>query len=194
MGWFGGKSIHKKQVAAAMRIALNLYEETTIDPRLGTQHHQGIGSGLAPTVLNFQLPDSRFRYMMFCLSTVFVESAHRMNDGEAILDMCAQALITTALDPKAAEQLLGQGPHDRQRVMADGSTYLRELFAVWSDYKETRKRGNTQGATSLMVALLYTTESLAQATEDQRPRLGPLARWIQEWMSTSDNAFVQLSR
>ena len=55
MGWFGGKSDHKKEVDATFKVLWNLFEKTTE------------GGSDAPLVLKFDLRDSRFRYFVFCL-------------------------------------------------------------------------------------------------------------------------------
>jgi hypothetical protein len=57
MGWFTRKPTEQKYVKAAITVATNLYLHTIP------------GAEDAPVPLQFSLPDSRFRYMVFCLST-----------------------------------------------------------------------------------------------------------------------------
>src|SRR5438093_1186842 len=58
MSWFNRKPTQQKHVEAAITVASNLYLHTI----------PGVDD--APAQLQFSLPDSRFRYMIFCLSTV----------------------------------------------------------------------------------------------------------------------------
>ena len=56
MGWFSRKPTQQKQVEAAITVATNLYLHTIP------------GAEDAPVLLQLSLPDSRYRYLIFCLS------------------------------------------------------------------------------------------------------------------------------
>src|SRR6185295_20408534 len=58
MGWFSRKPTQEKYVEAAVTVASNLYLHTIP------------GAEDAPADLQFSLPDSRHRYLLFCLSAV----------------------------------------------------------------------------------------------------------------------------
>jgi hypothetical protein len=181
MSWFGGKTDHQKQVAAVTRILVRLYEETT-DPR-----------GQGPKVLNFQLPDSRLRYLMFCLSTVHAVCARRMKNPDAVLNECAYNLVSNILTSDDAADAVGKGPLQPQKVMNDGSAYLGEFLDRWSTYIEITNGGNRHAATGLVCTMLRETESLAPAAEGDASRLWPLACWFEDWMKAIDSSFVQLA-
>ena len=80
----------KKEVDAAFRVLWNLYETTTA------------GKSGAPSVLTFQLRDSRFRYLVFCLSTVQMACARHMKNPDAILNDLLHTVVTGAIgaDPQ----------------------------------------------------------------------------------------------
>lgn len=178
MGWFGGKSNHEKQVAAVIRVVAKLYE------RLLLPH------GDAPKVLQFELPDSRFRYLIFCLSTVHKVCARRMKNPDAVLNECAHNLVGVAVTDEGGTFF--DGPVDPQQAVNDGSAYLDDFLHRWSAYVDISKGGNTQAATGLVCSMLRKTESLAPAAQGDGPRLWPLGRWIEDRFTEIDRAFVEL--
>ena len=69
MSWFNRKTSHARQVEAIVTVFGNLYEKTTR------------GGADAPTVLKFSASDSRFRYLMFCVSAAFYSCAPVMKNA-----------------------------------------------------------------------------------------------------------------
>ena len=65
MGWFSRKPKTGKQVEAAIKVASNLYLLTVR------------GGEDAVVDLEFCLPDSRFRYLIFCMSATTAACAKR---------------------------------------------------------------------------------------------------------------------
>jgi hypothetical protein len=193
MGWFGVKSSHQKEVAAVTRIAANLCEITTRPP-IDSKREALIRAAHVPTmVLRFQLPDSLFRYMTFCLTTVITGCARSMKNADAVLNECAHNLDRMIDTPFAAE-MFGAGPLDRQKVANDGAAYLQDFLDRWSAYVEISKGGNGQAATSLVCSMLRDTESLAPAAEGEGPRLWPLAVYVEQSLDKFDRYFIELSR
>src|SRR5205814_4818184 len=77
---------HEKQVAAVTRIVAKLFERTLYPVR-----------GDAPQVLQFEVPDSRYRYLIFCFSTVHTVCARRMKNPDAVLNECQYKLLGGAI-------------------------------------------------------------------------------------------------
>lgn len=161
MGWFG-KSKHKKQVDAAFRVFMNLFEKT-ID-----------GSSDAPRVLSSQLRDSRYRYLLFCLSTVQVACARHMENPDAILNDLLHIAVSGAVgvDP---QQFFG-GPVDPQQAAVD-----------------ITKGGNAAAATGIVAGMLRHTESDDPPTQQDADRLWPLAVWIEQSLAAMAGAFTDMA-
>ena len=81
-GWFRRKPTQEKYVQAAFTVASNLYLHTI----------PGAENPLVPVPLKFNLPDSRFRYLMFCLSTAItaalVYDEKKEVQPEALINGC----------------------------------------------------------------------------------------------------------
>jgi len=81
MSWFSRKPTQQKQVEAAITVASNLYLHTIP------------GAADAPVALQFGLPDSRYRYLIFCLSAVVTavlayDEGREINQPEVFIKGC----------------------------------------------------------------------------------------------------------
>ena len=176
MGWLGGKSTHKKEVDAAYKVLANLFEVTTN------------GGADAPLVLRFSLPHSRFRYLVFCLSTVQMACARYMKNPDAVLNELLHTVINgaIALEP----QMFFGDAVVPQRAANDGGGYIQEYLHRWSAYVDIRGGGNRAAGTAIVCAMLASTESLGPPAEGDARRLMPLASWIEEQLTVMGGAFV----
>lgn len=181
MGWFGSKSNHEKQVAAMMKIAVNLYEQTYVVP-----------ASRGTTPLRFELPDSRFRYLMFCLSIVHGVCARRMKNADAVLNECARNLILGSIGHEGADLLFDKPVSDSQRVAHDGMRYLGIFLQCWSAYIEIPKPGKQEAATRLVATMLRKAESDAPSTSGDWVRLWPVALALEDRFNDISGAFVAL--
>jgi hypothetical protein len=180
LGWFGGKSSHKKEVDSAVRVLANLFEKTT-----------GPGSD-APVVLRFELPDSRYRYFVFCLSTVQTACAHRMKNPDAILNELIHTVVTGALNINS-QQFFG-GPIEPQRAANQAAEYIQDYLHRWSAYVDISGGGNAAAATGIIVGMLRSTESSQPPSETDAQRLWPLATWIEQRLKVMADAFTGMAR
>jgi hypothetical protein len=180
MGWFGGKSSHEKQVEAAVKVLGNLFEKTTD------------GGADAPLVLKFDLRDSRFRYFVFCLSTVQMACARRMKDPDAVLNDLLHTVVAGALgtDPR---QFFG-GPVDPQQAANRAGEYLEDYLHRWSAYVDIVQGGNTAAATGIVAGMLRHAESANLPTQEDSRRLWPLATWIEEGLDAMAAVFTNNAR
>ena len=162
MGLFGKSQ--REQVVTLATILGNIYERTAG------------GSVDAPNVLRFRMPDSRYRYLVFCFATAHYACAARMKHPDAVLNETLGLVITSAL---ADMDTFFGGRVNPQEAATQGAALLNDFLHRWSTYLEIAKGGNTSAATSLVAMMLLDTESLAPAEMDDGARLWPLASWIE---------------
>ena len=120
MAWFGRKSPQKKEVEAAFKVLFNLYEKTTD------------GGADAPLVLSFDLADSRFRYLMFCLSTAQTACARYMRNPDAVLNELLHTVVAGTVT-QYAQKFFGHSvqPQDAaNQAAAHLQDYLRPLVCL----------------------------------------------------------------
>ena len=183
MAWFGGKSTHKKEFDAAYKVLRNLFEKTIY------------GGMDAPLVLRFKRPDSRFRYFVFCLSTVQVACERRMKNPDAVVKDLLHTILTEAL--KTNPQLFWGGPVDPQVAAAEATGDLDAFLTGWTAYMRFRDRGTADSgtaATLLLCSILSTIETDTDPADDDTERLWPLAVWIEQRLADMDEAFASMAR
>jgi len=182
VSWFSRKPTQQKYVDAAIKVATNLYLQTIP------------GAVDAPAPLQFNLPDSRFRYMIFCLSAALTAALaydeKKHIQPEILIKGCLDAanLIAT----KDAQEYLG-GPASSQDSVENASAYLTEFLKHWSRWPELEKEGRNAEIIELISSLIHTTESNNPLTASDQERLGPLALQIDCWLPTMRGAFTELA-
>jgi hypothetical protein len=180
MGLFSRKPSHRAQCLAMMRIAARL-NERILAPNAD-----------APAVLRLSRPDSRFRYLMFCLSTVQTVCARRMSNPEAVLNEVARNAITAWVsDPEIRDAAFG-GPVSLQQAGSDGIACLQDCLNRWPAYLDLRNGGNAHAATGFVCVILFDIESAGSARPADGERLWPLAWWVEQQFNAIDGAFVEL--
>ena len=146
MGWFSRKPTQEKYVEAAVTVASNLYLQTIP------------GADDAPSDLQFHLQDSRYRYLLFCLSAV-VTSALAYDENkeiqpEAFLQGCLVFATWAARDN--AEQFFG---HPAQYARGIGQQIFQEFLTQWSQWPTLEKEGKNDEIIDLICSMIHTTES-----------------------------------
>jgi hypothetical protein len=182
VNWFSHRPTQQKYREAAITVATNLYLHTIPEAED------------APAPLQFSLPDSRPRYMIFCLSTVITAALaydeKKQIQPEALIKGCLHAanLIAT----KDAQKFLG-GPASSQDSVENASAYLKEFLKHWSRWPELEKEGRTLEIIELISSMIHTTESNLPAEKSDIQRLGELALWIDCRLPTMRGALVELA-
>jgi hypothetical protein len=178
MSWFRRKSTQSREVDAALKVLLNLFEKTTD------------GGADAPLILRFELQDSHFRYYLFCLSTVQMACARRMKNPDAVLNELLHTVVTSAVsvDP---ERFFG-GPVDPQEAANRAGEYLQDYLYRWSTYVDIVSGGNNDAATGIITGMLRSTESTASPSAEDSHRLFSLATWIEERLDAMAKAFATM--
>ena len=170
----------QKRVKAVITVATNLYLHTIP------------GAEDARVTLEFSLPDSRFRYLMFCLSAALRASAPAMNSNE-FTEVLAESLRFLALG--AATEFVQDyfdGRVDPADIENKGLLYLQEFLNDWKRYVELEKEEATEEI-SLLAKIIHSTESSEPAGKADMQRLGSLAFQISLQLPEMHDAFVQLA-
>jgi hypothetical protein len=183
MNWFRRKPTQQKYVEAAITVASNLYLQAIPE------------ADEAPVRLQFTLSDSRYRYLLFCLSTV-VTAALAYDESK---DIEPEALIGGSL-----QFLTGYATEHPGEYFDDASTaqnsirrtneYFGEFLKQWSRWPQLEKAGNSAKTNELISLMIRTTEADSPAETADMRRLGELALDIDCRMPTMRGALVELAK
>jgi hypothetical protein len=183
MGWFSRKPTPQKQVEAAITVATNLYLHTIP------------GAEDAPTPLHFTLPDSKYRYLLFCLSAVVTAilayDEKKDFQPEVLSNGCLQFAIGAATVQTQDYFSVPTTPQDAAR---NAIAYFTAFAKQWSKWPELENQGKALESIDLICTMLRTTESDEPAGEMDLKRLGELALSIDCKMPTMRAAFIELSK
>ena len=180
MAWFGGKSRHRKQVEATYKNVVYLHQITTI------------GGADAPLVLRLNQPESRLRYLVFCLSTAHAACAHSMENQNEVLNEVGQTLMQ-AIFTHFKQKFLGDDV-DLTSVGNRVFDYGQDYLARWDAYIDLAESGNITAPTDFVCGMLQSAESTSPCTDADVERLRPLAVWIQLHMVAMRSAFANMAR
>ena len=183
MNWFSRKPTQDKYIEAAVTVASNIYLQTI----------HGDEKALAP--LQFTYADSRFRYMLFCLSCVV--TAALAYDKKRLIQ--PETLIKGCLD--FANRTAAQHPQEyfddpaNSRTSTNCSTpFLQELLQHWSLWPDLEKEGRNSEIVDLISSLIHATESSEPISQSDKKRLGSLALQIDCRLPTMGAALVELAK
>jgi hypothetical protein len=182
VSWFTRKPTQQKYREAAITVATNLYLHTIP------------GAEDAPAPLQFSLPDSKFRYMIFCLSAVLTAALaydeKKQIQPEALIKGCLHAANFIATD--CQEYLVGDSASSQDSV-ENASAYLTDFLKHWSRWPELEKEGRNAEIIDLISSMIHTTESNLPAEKTDMQRLGDLALWIDCRLPTMRGALIELA-
>ena len=183
MSWFSRKPTQQKYIEAAIKVASNLYLHTIP------------GAADAPAHLQFNLPDSRFRYMIFCLSAVvtaaLVYDEKKHIQPEALIKGCLH-FATSAANEKTLQEYFDDS--ESSQVSIDSATaYFQDFLKEWSRWPKLEKEGKVTEMIDLICSMIHTTESNEPAEQIDKQRLGQLALQIDCRLPTMRRAFVELA-
>jgi hypothetical protein len=182
MGWFSRKPTPQKQVEATITIATNLYLHTIPE------------ADDAPVPLQFSLTDSRYRYLIFCLSAtvaaVLAYDEKKDIQPEALSNGCLQFAIGAAT---LHAQEYFSVPSSPQDAAKSAIAYFTEFAKHWSKWPELENEGKSTEINDLICSMIHTTESNVPAGKIDMQRLGKLALQIDCQMPTMRGAFIELT-
>ncbi len=182
MNWFRRKPTQQKYIEAAITVASNLYLHTISAP------------DDASVRLQFTLPDSRYRYLMFCLSTVITAAlAYDENKDIEPPTLISGCLHFLSLFASEHPHEYFDDPTDAQTSITRTNEYFGEFLQQWSRWPELEKAGKNAEINDLISLMLYTTESNAPAKATDMRRLGELALEIDCRLPAMRGALVELA-
>src|SRR5439155_23869150 len=146
MGWFSPKPTPERQVEAAVTVATNLYLQTIP------------GAKDAPISLQFSLPDSRYRYLIFCLSAtvtaIFAYDEKKDIQPDGLIKGCLNFATWAATEnPKEYFSALPS----RQDAANSANAYLVEFLKHWSKWPEFEKEGKNTDIIDLICSMIHST-------------------------------------
>src|SRR5436305_6689931 len=181
MSWFSRKPTQQKYVEAAITVASNLYLHTIP------------GAEDAPALLQFSLPDSRYRYMIFCLSTVVTAALaydeKKQIKPEVLIKGCLYFATWTATE-HAQEYF--DDPARSQDSASSATAYMQGFLKRWSQWSDFEKEGKNDEIIELISSMIHTTESNGTAEKTDMQRLGNLALEIDCRLPTMRGAIIEL--
>jgi hypothetical protein len=192
MGWFKTDK-STKYAQALLKVSANLFEVAT---EAGRRDH-------APLVLRFERPDSKLRYMAFCLGTTYYFSVQQntLSVFEEALRKSWDHVTSLAMTSDGATGFF-TGSVNRAQAIQDSGVELARTVEGWKGYaahfaarKAARQSLERDENTARIIsAMLHRVESMAVLTEDDALRLMPLARWIEETTASIGPSVEQLAR
>lgn len=181
VGWSSRNPTQQKQVEAAITVASNLYLHTIPEAEEAT------------VPLQFSLPDSRYRYLIFCLSAtitaVLAYDEEKDIQPEVLVNGCLHFATSTATD---SVQEYFSGPMSSQDAVNSATAYLQEFLRLWSAWPDLEKEGRNEEVWELIGSMICTTESNEPAEQADTQRLEQLALAIDCRLPTMRRAFVEL--
>jgi hypothetical protein len=183
-GRFLYRPTQQKYVDAAVNVASNLYLHTI----------PGAEDAPAPLSLQFNLPDSRYRYMIFCLSSAITAAlAYDEKEEvqpEALTNGCPH--FTTWSATEMAHEYF-DNVASAQEYVSHATEYLQEFAKHWAQWRTLEKEGKRAEMIDLICSMIHTTESNEPADRTDDQRLRPLALWIADQLPIIREAFVELA-
>lgn len=164
----------KKQVEAAVKIFSNLYLHTT-----------SISSG----VLHFRFPDSKFRYLVFCMSALIKACEDIINDPDLLTKDCIKFLANFTTHKDNTQEYFG-GTMDSDEAENIGTIYARDFLNNWSKYHEAIKSNNTKEGYSIICTMVYSTETNETYNKSDTERLNELSWVIATFIPSMQKAFI----
>ena len=146
-----------------------------------------------PPLLQFSLSDSRYRYLISCLSAVetlpLAYDEEKKIQPEELIKGCLHFATWTATE-NAQEYF--DDPTSPQDSVNSAIVYLQEFLKNWSRWPELEKEGRSAEIIDLICSMIHTTESIEPAGKNDLQRLGELALHIDCQLPTMHHAFIEL--
>jgi hypothetical protein len=182
MSWLSRKPKQQNYLEAAIKVASNLYLRTIP----GTED--------APTALQLSLPDSRYRYLLFCLSAAItaalVYDEKKEIHTEALIKGCLDFAAWAATE--TPQQYFGDQANVQESI-SRAAAYVQDLLGDWSRWPELEKAGMSEEIWGLICTMIHTTESSEPINQADKQRLGKLALQIDCQLPAMRAAFVELA-
>jgi hypothetical protein len=182
VGWLKRKPTQQKYIEAAIAVASYLYLQTIP------------GAKDAPALLRFGLEDSRYRYMIFCLSAVIVSALgydeRKQIQPEGFTKGCLDFAQGLAM---RKPQEYFDDPANVQNSIDHATPRLMEFFKYWSPLVVLEREEKYVEIIDLVLSIIHTTESNQPISQTDKQRLWPLATKIAGQLPTIRATLVELA-
>lgn len=141
----------KNQIESSAKLFRHFYNHTTITYK---------------NILNFKLPDSRFRYMIFCLS-LFLKSCEVIIESS---DLLLKEYVDFLVNLKMAEENKDDyfvNNLSNNEVMEIGLNYLKKFMKEWIEYSNAFKTNDTDKTATIICSMILFAESQEHINESK---------------------------
>ena len=179
MGWFTRKPRQRPALdAKAREEAEHRYGRAAFGTAIGLYMRTVDEDRKDPSDLAFDLPDSRFRFLVMLLSTVFKACALEIPEG---IDAASSALKSLAMLSVNEKQFrFFAGDVTAEEAYESGKVYFIGFTNQWSKIvsAENRDGAGWPEQKRLLAIMLKAVESESDLTDADLARLGPMTLYI----------------
>lgn len=143
-------------------------------------------------ILNFKFPDSRFRCMIFCLSTVIKACEDLLNSKESMEKECVHFISYFMVDKENCMEYLNEIVNAEQ-AEKNAITYFNEFMDNWSAYYDNIKTDDKETATKILCRMIHSIENDIAFDNSDEERLISLSREIGFSFASMKKAFANLT-
>jgi hypothetical protein len=186
-GGFLKTSVLDRQVAALMRMTMNLFEVTTTNR---ADH--------APLVLRLDARRARLRYLGFCFATAGYFADVPTPEEHNILFQQAMGKLLESVMSYRGEGAIVQAGESVESVAAELNGAFGETIDQWRKYMTTLQslvasgqKGSHPDKTTIVCSMLRHLEG-GDFKQADAQRLWPLAQWIEGTIGSIGGSFNQL--
>lgn len=128
--------------------------------------------------LDFKYPNSRFRCMIFCLTTVTKCCKDLMTSPELLQKECLHFLSAFTTSKESVKEFFGQITTAEQAEKT-GSVYLDEYSKKWDTYYDNIGSDNKEKATDILCSMIHSIGTDRQMEIADKERLNQLCWQLQ---------------
>ncbi|MEI8203824.1 MAG: hypothetical protein WCH34_12460 [Bacteroidota bacterium] len=162
------------QVEAAIKIFTNLYFHTT---------------KTASSVLQFRCPDSKFHYLIFCMSAMIKSCEDIIYDKDLMAIDCIHFLSSFTTEKKNVQEFFNE-TMDPEEAKNIGSAYFEDFKDGWLSFFEVIKSDNQNEGNSIISSMIYSTETKEPIMPEDKERLSELSWLILSFLPSMQDAFL----
>lgn len=165
-----------KQVEAAIKVFSNLYIHTTTSTEESDSKFK-------------LLPDSRHRYMIFCMSTFINCSEDIIYDRDSFISDCIHFISLYMTSKENVEEFFN-GKVNLEEAKQRGNLYLKEFLNNWTAYYNAIKIKDNNLATSILCNMMHSTVTNETLKQADKIGLEEMASETVNLMPAMRNAFI----
>ncbi len=166
-----------KQIQAIIKIFSNLYINKIAN---------------SIDVFKFEYSDSKFRCMVFCLSTTIKSCEDLLILPDTIQKECLNFLLTYVSSNKNYQEFFNK-PTNAEQAEIDGLKYLNDFMSSWASYYDAKESGDEKKADNILSVMMHSIESPKLLTDLDKDRLNHLCWDIEFSKEPMRGAFLDMT-